>query len=142
MRRLLVLLVAVLTFGAAPALAQDPVPTPTPTATDAPDDGVLERDEIPPESTPDPSDDAPCEPGPDADYNYCGGCNLDSADADYVYCAASGAGPPPAPRHTDHEAARPLRTLAFTGADPALVALFGFGLVLAGAGLRRVAPSR
>src|SRR4051812_48311709 len=101
MGRLLILLsVLVLALGAAPAFAQDPTPdfTPTPEelagdgqpsddADAAPDDrdnadsgdnanngdDVLDPDEVPPESTPDPTDDENCVPGP-------------GADGDYVYC--------------------------------------------------------
>ena len=151
MRRLFAVVIALLALGAAPALAQDATPTstPTPAATDAPDDGVLEPDEIPPEDTPQPEA-PPCgENTPDAVYGCT--CSSDSPDADYQYCeeGAGSSGPPPAPAPNVPAPAaatqtRPvsLKQLPLTGGDPALVALFGLGLLMTGLGLRRAGPAR
>jgi len=142
MRRLLLVLLALLVCAPA-AFAQDATPTPVPT--EEADDGILEPDEIPPEETATPE--APCTvEGADADYQYCG-CDVAGADGDYQYCAAgSGGAPPPTPAPKPGAAAqtRPLaaRALPYTGGDPALVALFGLGLLLTGLGLRRAGPSR
>jgi hypothetical protein len=139
MRRLLLVLLALLALAAAPAAyAQEPTPTPTEEA----DDGILDDDEIPPESTPAPE--APCGDGADADYQYCNPCSADSPDADYNYCLENAGGaPPPTPKRAP-AATQPLQAaqLPLTGGNPALVALFGAGLLLTGLGLRRAAPTR
>jgi hypothetical protein len=132
MRRLLLLLCTLLLAAAmAPAaLAQDPDEPVDDVPTVEPDDGILDPEEIPPESTPFPE---PCAPGAPAP---------EGTDADYYYyCdAAPTAGrPPESPRRESPTAqVQPLaaQQLPLTGSEPLLMALFGAGFLLAGAGLR------
>lgn len=117
------LLVALALVFPATALAQAPVATPTA--------GIEDEDVT------DPVDDEQPVEGDDA---YTDGCSVAGTDADYVYCEAAGTGGPP-PKRKDRPAvvaaqAVPAGTLPLTGGAPGLVAGFGLGLTLMGAGLR------
>lgn len=146
MRRLLVLLVALLlALFAAPAFAQDD-----------PDDPVSNDDPDVEQVDPDDEDVIPDDPEDDytdgcdytsgeGDYQYCG-CSFGGTEGDYTYCedAAGNGGPPPIDKDGGGPGIAPVvqtlsaTELPLTGGDPGLVALAGAGLLLAGAGGRRL----
>lgn len=126
---LLALALAATALTATPAFAQDVTTEATPTA------------------TPDPCLLRPA--GTDGDYAYCGNiCETTDADyqgdGDYAYCPNSGAIPSnptgTVEKRNEAAAALPASALPLTGSEPWLVALAGFGLLLAGLGLRVRTP--
>src|SRR3954452_3587296 len=140
MRRLIVSFCATVAVAlAAPAFApaQDPV-TPLPSAEATVDDGVLEPDEVPPATTPEPPTSEDCSTnGADADYAYCNGCRQSGTDADYEFCAAAGGGAHPAQARPAAQVRRVVVSrLPYTAGDPLALALVGVAFLLGGAGLR------
>ena len=132
MRRALALTATLLALAPAAVLAQEP-------------EEELDDEPVPAATAPPPG----CERGmgTDADYAYCPDiCEIDGADGDYAYadCEYANAGAPergPKRRAAGPAAAvQPLaatqQPLPMTGQETWLIAGFGAGFLLAGAGLR------